>query len=282
MATHFKEKLNRLDKILPEGLLVDAAWLEREGYSRALRSQYVSSGWLVQPARGVFQRSRGTTGWESVVISLQTLLGHALSVGGRTALELQGHAHYLSHTQQTIHLYSDGKMPSWLHKLPLESHVTLHNRRRLFPLAAWPVAALGFDVTAAVEEDFLAQGLRILRWGQWNWPLVVSTPERAFLELLDELPDQETFHMADVMMEGLANLSPRRMQALLENVQSIKVKRLFFFFAQRHRHAWLARLDKSKIDLGSGKRVLVKGGKLEPEFLITIPRDFIGEVNDGS
>ena len=31
---------------------------------------------------------------------------------------------------------------------------------------------------------------------------VVYTPERACLELLDELPHHETFHMADVMMEG--------------------------------------------------------------------------------
>jgi hypothetical protein len=120
MTIHKKGKLNRLEKALPEGLLVDAAWLEREGYSRALRSQYVSAGWLEQPARGVFRRSRGSVGWEQVVISLQTLLGHPVSVGGRTALELQGYAHYLSHAQKTIHLHSEGKLPSWLSKLPLE------------------------------------------------------------------------------------------------------------------------------------------------------------------
>lgn len=280
MTMHIKGKLNRLEKSLPEGLVVDAAWLEREGYSRALRSQYVSAGWLEQPMRGVFRRSRGSVGWEQVVISLQTLLGYAMSIGGRTALELQGYAHYLSHAQKTIHLYSDSKLPAWLHKLPLEQHFIMHNRLRLFPQADLSPRGIPLD-TELEEGAFLEQGLRIIRRGQWNWPLVVSTPERAYLELLDELPQSETFHMADVMMEGLANLSPRRMQALLENAQSVKVKRLFFFFAQRHSHKWLGRINQVKIDLGHGKRVLVKGGKLDPKLLITVPKEIAEEEGDG-
>jgi len=39
-------KLNQLERALPEGLLVDASWLERQGYYRSQRSQYVSAGWL--------------------------------------------------------------------------------------------------------------------------------------------------------------------------------------------------------------------------------------------
>jgi hypothetical protein len=56
-----------------------------------------------------------------------------------------------------------------------------------------------------------------------NWPFIVSRPERAYLELLDELPDHDTFQMADVIMEGLTNLSTRRMQSLLENRCNIKM-----------------------------------------------------------
>jgi hypothetical protein len=37
----------------------------------------------------------------------------------------------------------------------------------------------------------------------------MSSPERAILELLDEVPERETFHQADVLMEGLRNLRPR-------------------------------------------------------------------------
>jgi hypothetical protein len=281
MTTQTKGKLNRLEKTLPEGLLIDAARLEREGYSRALRSQYVAAGWLEQPMRGVFRRPRGSISWEQVVISLQTLLSLPVSVGGRTALELQGYAHYLSHTQNAIHLYSERKLPAWLHKLPLGQSFAMHNRLRLFPVADPYQQKLSLDTGPSEEEIVLEQGLRIVRWGQWSWPLVISSPERAYLELLDELPQNETFHMADVIMEGLASLSPRRMQTLLEIVQSVKVKRLFFFFAQRHAHKWLDRIDQSKIDLGQGKRVLTKGGKLDPKFLITVPEELIKESSYG-
>ncbi|MES2664155.1 MAG: type IV toxin-antitoxin system AbiEi family antitoxin domain-containing protein [Pseudomonadota bacterium] len=280
MTIHIKGKLNQLEKALPEGLLVDAAWLEREGYSRALRNQYVSAGWLEKPTRGVFRRPRGSVGWEQAVISLQTLLGHAVSVGGRTALDLQGYAHYLSPVQKTVHLYSDNKLPGWLHQLPLELDFLTHNRRRLFPSRVLPSVKITLDKALLDEGKMLEQGLRISNWGQWDWPLVLSTPERAYLELLDELPLNETFHMADVMMEGMSSLSPRRLQFLLENVQSVKVKRLFFFFAQRHNHPWLKRIKKNKVDLGHGKRALVSSGKLDPEFLITIPKEFAQEVRN--
>jgi Transcriptional regulator, AbiEi antitoxin, Type IV TA system len=110
----------------------------------------------------------------------------------------------------------------------------------------------------------------------WKWPLTVSTPERAILELLDEIPMRETFHQADVLMEGLRSLSPRRLQTLLLDCRSVKVKRLFFWFAERHRHAWLQKLDRSAIDLGTGKRMLVRGGKLDPKYNITVPENLDG------
>ena len=87
-------------------------------------------------------------------------------------------------------------------------------------------------------------------WGQWEWPLIMSSPERAILELLDEVPQRETFHQADVLMEGLRNLSPRRLHTLLVDCRNVKVKRLFLWFAERHNHAWLKGLDRKGIDLG--------------------------------
>lgn len=262
MTIQTKPKLNSLIDRVPEGFLVDAQWMEEQGYSRALRHQYVASGWLEQPARGVFRRPRGQLSWEQVVISLQNLLKHPISVGGRTALELGGYAHYLLHSQQQIHLYSDNKIPSWLLKLPLQETFVIHNRNRFLP---------------APEPE----GLIVTTGGHWVWPLVISSPERAYLELLDELPQHESFHMADVIMEGLTNLSPRRMQPLLEAASSIKVKRLFFVFAERHNHSWLKHLDMSTIDLGSGKRMLVKGGKLHSKYQITLPEEFAAESVNG-
>ena len=117
MAKRNKGKLNHLERILPEGLLVDAAWLGKKGYSTSLRSQYVSAGWLEQPARQVYRRPRGSLGWQQVVISLQTLLGRRLTVGGRTALELEGYSHYLPQRTREVHLYGPERPPVWLDHL---------------------------------------------------------------------------------------------------------------------------------------------------------------------
>jgi hypothetical protein len=104
----------------------------------------------------------------------------------------------------------------------------------------------------------------------------LASAERALFQLLDELPAHESFHQVDKLVEGLANLSPRHLQIQLEACRSVKVKRLFFFFADRHRHAWLDGIDKDAVDLGTGKRMLVKGGKLDPTYLITVPGDLDG------
>ena len=69
----------------------------------------------------------------------------------------------------------------------------------------------------------------------WGWALRMSSPERAILEAIDELPAHESFHNLDMIFEGLVTLSPRRMAAVLESCRKIKVKRLFFVFADRHK-----------------------------------------------
>ena len=272
MTTPKERKLHQLQQLLPEGLLVDASWMEAHGYSRSLRSQYVGSGWLEQPARGVYRRPRGALAWEHVVVSLQALLDLPVSVGGRTALELQGYAHDLPRAQQAIHLYTDHKLPGWLYKLPLRETFPTHNRTRFLPDTGLTGSGVSLS-DGAGEAPNLPGRLRVMPWGEWQWPLVLSTPECAILELLDELPARETFHTVDMIMEGLVNLSPRRLQPLLEGASSIKVKRLFLFFADRHGHRWAAHLDRGRITLGTGKRALVKGGRLDPQYNITVPED---------
>lgn len=262
MAKVIGSKLNQLERNLPEGLIVDAAWLTAKGYSASLRNQYVASGWLEKPAHTVFRRPRGSVSWEQVVISLQMLLDKPLVVGGRSALELQGYSHYLAKALSEIHLYGPKRPPAWINALGLDVRFIAHNSTRLFPEK---------DERLQQSKDTVG-----LPWGQWNWPMVLSTPERAVLELLDELPTHESFHQVDKLFEGLSALSPKRMQGLLEVIRSVKVKRLFFFYADRHRHAWLKRIDKSAIDLGSGKRKLIDGGKFDPTYQITVPENLDG------
>nr|WP_268815719.1 type IV toxin-antitoxin system AbiEi family antitoxin domain-containing protein [Spiribacter roseus] len=84
---------------------------------------------------------------------------------------------------------------------------------------------------------------------------------------------RETFHDVDMIVEGLVNLSRRRLQPLLAQARIVKVKRLFLYFADRHRHQWAAHLNPDRITLGKGKRALAKGGRLDRKYNITIPED---------
>jgi hypothetical protein len=274
--------LNQLASKLPEGMLVDAAWLKAQGYSTQLQHLYVKSRWLEQPTRSVFRRPRGALSWQQAVISLQTILNYSpLVVGGRTAIELQGYAHYLVQSTTAVHLYGPKAPPGWLHKLPLPVKFIYHNDKRLFkndPVTKG-VSSVKWDVDKGEAMDatgFRGGDITNLNWGQWDWPLTLSTPERAVFELLDELPNHETFEQVDALFGGLTNLRPDRLQKLLKDCASVKVKRLFFYFADRHQHPWLKRLKKEDVDLGNGKRMLAKGGVLDPTYQITVPGDLNG------
>lgn len=280
MAVQSGTKLNRLLHDLPDGLFVDSAWLEERGYSRSLRNQYVHAGWLERPAGRLYRRPGETLRWEQVVLSLQNLLGLPFIVGGRTALELQGFAHYLSHETQEVHLYGRGKPPTWLKTLEIGPRFVTHNSERLFRNDPIPFELTNIEHTSDPHPDIkpsnLFDSVKELSWGHSVWPMTASTPERAILELLDELPNHESFHQVDALFSSLSGLSPRRLQKLLADCKSVKVVRLFFFFADRHGHRWRNQLVHGNFDLGSGKRELVKGGRLDKTYNITVPEDLNG------
>ena len=45
-------------------------------------------------------------------------------------------------------------------------------------------------------------------------------------------------------------------------------------FADRHNPPWRKHLDLDGVDLGSGPRALVDGGKLHPVYRIYVPQEF--------
>ncbi len=261
-------KLNQLQHLLPEGLPVDSNWLQKKGYSRQLIAKYLRHGWLTSPARGVYRRDSALMdmqSWEPVVISLQTLLKIPVTVGGRSALELHGLSHYLPMgAAAEVHLYAPQMPPSWVKKLALKRRFTFHSTLLFEPEAK----------KIQQSEAYRHANFTEHKWGASEWPMLISTPERAILEILDELPVHESFHQCDMLMEGLSNLRPQYLNTLLTDCRRVKTKRLFLWFAQRHNHAWLKAIDTEKIDLGKGKRMIVSGGKLDSKYLITVPEEF--------
>jgi hypothetical protein len=260
-------KLNRLLAELSDTRLVSSRWLRAHGYSNSLVARYVDSSWLVSPARGVYMRACGRLQWEGVVRSLQVGEGMPLHVGGRFALALQGHEHYLRLGDAgTITLYGPQRPPGWLGKLPLEQRFEFLGKGP-FDLSAVPV-------TAEVSEKTLSEaGLAWHSAASGVDALVCSTPERAMLELCHGVSDAAGVHEADALMQAMTTLRPQRVGLLLRRCRSIKAKRLFLALADRHRHAWLSHVPLGGVDLGRGKRALVSGGRLHPTYQITLPGD---------
>ena len=244
-----------LEAVLP-GRLVDTPTLERHGITRMLAHKYIDSGWLEPVVRGLYRRpgtASNSAEWQLVVRSLQHVMDYSSVVGGRTALELQGFAHYvLMRDDQYVHLYG-GAHPSWLKRLDHAARYRLHSTKL-------------FDMSADEETTEVDSPVG---------PLKCSTPERAILELLDELPKHESVHIVDTIFEGLAAARPRRLEKLLASCTSIKVKRLFFVFADKHGHAWRRHLSPERFDLGSGPRALFENGHFHPRYAISVPPELM-------
>ena len=96
-------------------------------------------------------------------------------------------------------------------------------------------------------------------------------PERALFELLKDVPQSVSFKRAERFLEGLSDLSPRRLELLLQGTPSVKVRRLFFWLAGRQGHPWARSLRPDDFDLGRGKLALAKGGRLVSRYGITVP-----------
>jgi hypothetical protein len=94
-------------------------------------------------------------------------------------------------------------------------------------------------------------------------------------EYLDVVPTKRSLQEAKLLMEGLNNLRPKNVQALLEASRSIKVNRLFLLLAEECNHQWVKKIDPSKIKLGTGKRNLTKGGVLHKKYQITVPAEIL-------
>ena len=231
------------------------------GISPQLVRKYVASGWLTQLAHGAYARPASLVDWQGVVLALQRLAQRPLHVGGQSALNLHGLAHYLPlGGESRIHLWPHGgavvRLPAWVAAVKFPQTLVRHGPRL-------------FEATAERE------GLANLPTRVRDWTLTVSSPERAILEVLslvDTTPASFT-HAAE-LFEGLPALRPALVQSLLEGCHSIKVKRVFLFLATRQDKPWSRKLAVARVTLGQGKRLVTRGGRLDTRFSITVPERF--------
>jgi hypothetical protein len=87
--------------------------------------------------------------WQQLVVSLNALMKLPVSVGARTALELQGFAHYLATSgPREVHLYTQQDLPGRVSHPPVNTRVVFHNALRLFRSGEIPPYDSKADATA--------------------------------------------------------------------------------------------------------------------------------------
>lgn len=255
------ERRKLLEQIMPENIIVTRNWLmeqadlDKHAIDNLVKSEQLKSLW-----RGLYTRGKVQFSWQSMVYTLQIVMKTDFVIGGLTALEQKGFSHYLPNSnKKTVHLYGNDKFPLWLNELSEDFTFVRHTRKELFS-----------DMANELSEKYTTT----VFWKDGIEELKISAPERACLEMLNEVPDKVSFEHADQLIQGMTTLSPRTLQKLLEACTSVKVKRLFLWFGSRHNYTWFSKLNTDNIDLGSGNRAIVKSGTLDKVYKITIPKNF--------
>lgn len=210
---------------------------------------YIKSGWIESLSNGAYILKNDTVNWEGAVYALQKSMNNKLHIGGKTALELQGFAHYLKQEIRQIELFSTSseRLPVWFKKQKWINQI------QLFTTSVFDYESPGVFRDLSVS----------------NIQLKVAAPELAILEMIYLVPQHHTLNETNLIMASLTTLRPNLIQSQLEKCRSVKVKRLFLYLVEANSHKWFEKLNVKKIYLGSGKREIVKNGKFDKKYNIT-------------
>ncbi|MCY4209539.1 MAG: type IV toxin-antitoxin system AbiEi family antitoxin domain-containing protein [Gammaproteobacteria bacterium] len=250
-------KINDLLADCPAGVPMTSAWLGSKGASPQLMQKYKETGWVESLGRGAWIRAGTKPTMLGATYALQRI---SLNIypAAKTALELQGQAHYVPVGQFPVLQVSaevNQRLPAWFINLDFSENLHVMNSSRLFA-----------PVFTGLNE-LKIEGLMIK----------ASSPERAMLEYCQLLSKQADFEEAWQLMQGLTTLRPRLLQSTLQACQSVKAKRLFLALASAVGHNWYKELNLDAIYLGSSNRTLSIEGSQHPRFGITVPETWITE-----
>lgn len=244
-------------KTWPRGTVAVQTWLDSQEIYRQLANVYVKSAWLVRIGRGAYIRAGDVVDWTGALYAVQEQLQLAIHGGAKTALQMHGSTHYLSlGGRDPLCLFGapGTRLPAW------------------FKTHDW-----GRNIEYTFSGLFRGQKLGLTANNRGGYVVTISTAERAIFEVLHFVPGAESFQEADQLMAGLTALRPALVQALLELCNSFKVKRLFMYLAEKNGHRWVQNLDLAKVAFGTGKRMIVQGGRLDQRYQITVPADDMDE-----
>lgn len=250
MNTNTDSKINMLLQLMSPGTIVLASWLNKQGYSYDLQQQYKRSNWLEPIGIGAFKRAGDEVDIFGALRAIQSQAGKTLHIGGRSSLSLLGYTHHVKMQEPEVILFAPHgfKLPAWF----------LNYNWQTTPVL--------------IRTSMLPSALALTEYGTTSFKVKISNAARAILECFEMSPTRFDLEEGWLIMEGLNALQPADVQQLLEQCNSIKAKRLFLYFAEKANHSWFNYLSIDKINLGKGKRSIVKQGVWVDKYQITIPR----------
>ena len=228
---------------LGENQVVTASCLLKRGYSYDNLKGYVRSGYLNSLGRGAYCRAGSNPSVEAAVAAMAEQLGVPVHLGGRTALAKRGYVHFVPFEElpATVFLARGVRLPAWFSR-----H---YSNRFLLRKTSFIKGEMGIESEAECP---------------------VSSPERAFLEFLLDVPSRQLLNEAYQLLEMMMSLRPKLLGDLLVACSSIKVKRLFFLLADDLNAPWWSRVKKDGIDLGSGCRVVDREGSFQAKYNLVV------------
>lgn len=263
VAGQISSKLNLLLRHWPRGTVTVSSWLAGQGIYRQLLDAYQKSSWVERIGYGAFIRAGDTVDWTGALYAMQEQLRLPIYVGGKTSLEISGYSQTIPlGAGRSVFLFGPNgqRVPKW------------------FSARDWKVKVC-YTMTNLFHSH---QEIGLTSKPVGDYHITLSSLERAIMEVLYFVPKSESFEEAASLVENLtmATLRPNLVQKLLEDCNSVKVKRLFMYLAEANKFAWVDKIDLSKVDMGRGKRVIVKNGRYDAKYKITVPIAFESEKGD--
>lgn len=236
------------------GIMTNSA-LHQLGISDQLKKNYIKSGWLQSIGNGAVSRLNETPSFYSAINAIQNQLHLPIHVGGRSALSLHGRSHYIRLGKERFFLFGrkNIKLPLW------------------FKNYSWDPEVI-YMTTDFINKEFYTENII-----QDGFSIIVSSLERAMMEILFLIPKYQGISEAFHLIESLVDIRPQVAQELLENCHSIRVKRLFLFLAEKANLPCFKELNLNRINLGRGKLSLAKNGFYNHKYKIVIPKDLENE-----
>ena len=226
------------------------SWFKAHDINRQSIHQCLKNKLIKKLCGGAYIKTKDKLNWQAAIFTAQKELQLPFHVAGQTALELQGLGHFIKMGKKdSVYIVKreEIRVPIWLKKNNWE--VVFH-----------------FKTSSLFPTD-----LGLIKYNRSQFHFILSSRERAIMEMINYLDLNDSFEILERYFEGLLSLRNSLVQKLLEDCSSIKVKRVFLYMADKLELPIMKHLNIRRIQLGQGKRVVSKNGKLDKTYNITVP-----------